>query len=227
MSDLYPDEAQSQIKPFCAPRPDCGFEVEVIPNLTDDRAGIAAAADAAPGPLKGWIETMDGGAIRGVCSNEGSAAPVVLELVVDGAVIGQVLANHARPARVADGLNERCGFQLKLPGGLSPYARHTVSVRRASDKADLAGSPFMMEAATKLTDMGRHTLTVALENAVASSGSVAEIDRALVFLAARTEALLQAKADLAGRRAERTAPLVGPGWSKQSASVAALDGEAA
>ncbi len=158
--------------------------------------------------------------MRGVASNAATTAPVLLELVIDGAVIGRLVANHARPARLKDGLNLHCGFHFKLPEGLSPYLRHTISVRRASDHADLPGSPFMLEAATKLTAVGRETLAAALENAVAAAGSVEEVDRALDFMVARAEALLQAKADLAGHRAERTAPLSTPGWSRPVAAGA-------
>lgn len=212
---LYPHEAQNQITPHWAPRLDCGFAVEAIRRRIDARAGLPLASDTQPGALKGWIENLDGCAIRGVAGNADTTAPAVLELVIDGAVIGQVVANHFRPARIKDGFgNGRCGFQFKLPEGLSPYLRHTVSVRRVSDKVDLVGSPFMMEASTKLTVVGRGILAAAMENAVAAAGSVEEIDRALDFMAARAEALLQAQADLAGHRAERTAPPVAPGWSK-------------
>lgn len=211
---LYPLEAQGQVKPYCAPRLDCGFEVEAIRQRIDALAGIAAPGGAT-GALRGWIENLDGRAIRGVASHADSPAPVVLELVIDGAVVGEVIANHERPARVKDGMwGGRCGFQVKLPEGLSPYRRHTVSVRRAADHAELPGSPFMMEAAIPMTAAGQQGLASALRAAAANAGSVADIDRALGFLAGRAEALLQAKSDLAGQRMVRTAPIAAPGWSR-------------
>ncbi len=161
---LYPHEPRNVIKPYCAPRLDCGFEVEVVRRRIDARAGLTAPLDDAPGALKGWIENLDGNAIRGLAANADTTAPVVLELVINGAVIGEVIANHSRPARMRDLGVERCGFQFKLPEGLSPYCRHTISVRRASDGTELPGSPFMLEAATPLNPAGRGALEAALRN---------------------------------------------------------------
>lgn len=211
---LYPDERRDLIKPYCAPRLDCGFEVEAIRRRIDARAGISAPSESVPGELKGWIENLDDNGIRGVAASAGSEVPVVLQVAVNGTVVGEVIANHSRPARLHDLGAERCGFQFRLPEGLSPYRRHTISLRRVSDGAELPGSPFMLEAAVPLDDAGRGNLASALHTAMAISGSVAEIDRALAFLAGRADALVQARADLAGHRAERTQRSFTPGWSR-------------
>ncbi len=211
---LYPNERRDLVKPYCAPRLDCGFEVEAVRRRIDARAGIFVPSETVAGELKGWIENLDDNGIRGVAATAGSDVPVVLQVAVNGTVLGEVIANHSRPARLHDLGAERCGFQFRLPEGLSPYRRHTISLRRVSDGAELPGSPFMLEAAVALDDAGRGNLASALHTAMAISGSVAEIDRALAFLAGRADALAQARADLAGHRAERTQRSFTPGWSR-------------
>ncbi len=211
---LYPDEVQGQLKPDCAARLDCGFEVEAVRARIDARAGMAPRGTGVSGELKGWIAHVDAGGIRGVAYNLKSPAPVVIEVLVDGDVVGEAIANHDRTLLVGgEHIDRRCGFSVKLPDGLSPYRRHVISVRRAADGAELFGSPYMMEAAIPLTEMGRHKLSAALGDAVAQAGSVADMDRVLSFLAAKAEILLQAKADLAGNRAERSALRPAPGRS--------------
>ncbi len=139
---------------------------------------------------------------------------MVLEIVINGDVVGEVIANHNRTVRIDGEMREgRFGFNVKLPEGLSPYRRHSVSVRRAADKAELFGSPYMLEAATPLSVVGREKLGAALHDAAASAASVAEVDRVIAFLADKAEGLLQAKADLAGDRAAHVALRPRPGQS--------------
>ncbi len=211
---LYPHEAQGLIKPYCAPRLDCGFVVEAVRQRIDARAGLAAPAAERLGELKGWIENLDGGSIKGIAFNAESDAPVVLEIAIDGEVVGEVIANHLRTVRVDGAVREgRIGFNVKLPEGLSPYRRHSVSVRRAADKAELFGAPYMMEAATPLSIAGCQRLGAALHDAAANAASVAEVDRVIAFLAAKAEGLLQARADLAHDRAGYAALRPHPGQS--------------
>ncbi len=63
---LYPHEAQGLIKPYCAPRLDCGFVVEAIRRRIDARAGLGAPSQERLGELKGWIENLSGGAVKGI-----------------------------------------------------------------------------------------------------------------------------------------------------------------
>ena len=227
-ASLYPLESTSRVIPYCAPRLDCGFQVEAVRAMIDARAGIAGLTDATSAPLKGWINRIDGHSIRGVAYCEGGSAPVVLEVVVDGIVLGEAIANHQRSLFVRGERHEgRCGFEVALPQEMSPFERHVVSVRRASDKTELAGSPFAMEAATRLDEAGRLRLGTALEGAASHGASVAELDRAIAVLAAKADELLQAKADLAGHRAERAGLRPRPGRSDLRApqDVAAGMGE--
>ena len=212
---LYPAESVARITPYCAPRLDCGFVVEAVRGRIDARAAVRPDIDWRTAPLKGWIEHLDDSSIRGVAYCEGGAAPVVLEIVIDGAVVGEVVANAERDLRTESGRHDgRCGFEVKLPAGVSPYLRHVVNVRRVSDKAEIAGSPYMMEAATPMSVVGRQKLGAAIADAAANAGSVAEMDRALAFLATKAELLLQAKADLAGGRAGMAALRPLPGRSE-------------
>ncbi len=213
-AELYPHEARELHPPrYTIPRLDCGFAVEKIRRAINERAGIHIAPDAELGSLQGRIGQCDVGVIEGVAWNSGSPVAAVLELTIDDEVVGEIIANHYRPRRVADahGLGY-CGFKVKLPG-LSPHRRHVVSVRRAEDGVELSGSPYMLEAASELTGAGGKVLAKALHKA-ATRSSVANLDRAVVLLAAKAEALLQARADLAGQRAVRTAGSMPNGWSE-------------
>jgi len=63
--------------------------------------------------------------------------PIELEVLVDGEIVGTVLANRYRPdldrAGLADG---RCAFSLTMPASAQHVSQ--VSVRRASDGSRVA-----------------------------------------------------------------------------------------
>jgi glycosyltransferase involved in cell wall biosynthesis len=73
-------------------------------------------------------------------------------VIDNGVVIGEVLADRYRPDLEAAGIGSgRHAFELVVPGGLSPYERHVIEVRRSEDGALLAGSPHVLAAAAMAT----------------------------------------------------------------------------
>jgi hypothetical protein len=112
----------------------------------------------------------------------------------------RVVANLARTDLAKAGIGSgRYGFDIIIPGGLSPLARHVLHVRREADGAELPGSPAVIEAAGGF-DAG---LQQAVASAVAAIGTGDDRDRALSFILEQAERLRQQRADVDGRRAER------------------------
>ncbi len=114
--------------PFCLPR------VEDGPALARIRAEIAAWGGIAAGRLRGFIDRITADGVEGWAHAD--AGPVMLEVVVDGAVAGVVLADRHRPdlAAMDDG---HCAFFFALPPGLRIAPDSTVAVRRVCDGAAL------------------------------------------------------------------------------------------
>lgn len=65
-----------------------------------------------------------------------------VQVRANGALIARVLANTYRPdlraAAIGDG---RHGFDVRIPGGLSPLVRQVIEVRRERDGTALENSP--------------------------------------------------------------------------------------
>jgi hypothetical protein len=83
-----------------------------------------------------------------------------------------------------------------LPQRLSIAERHVISIRRAEDQQQLAGSPCMLEAAVAATDP--NALRRMLDAAVLGMGREAEMAQVIGFLESQLGRLLQARADLPG-----------------------------
>ena len=93
------------------PRLEEGYRLEAVRRRFAARAGIAAYATA-PGETVGHVERLCDGELEGwVMDRTSPASPVELEVLVDGEIVGTVLANRYRPdldrAGLADG---RCAF---------------------------------------------------------------------------------------------------------------------
>ena len=95
--------------------------------------GIAGATPTRQGYLDRATRTvLEGWAFAGV-----GEAPVKLAILVNGAVIGQTVADRYRAGlSVGDG---HCSFRFDLPRGLSPDVSHRIEVRRESDWSPLTG----------------------------------------------------------------------------------------
>ena len=134
---LYPDRA---IVPpaWCRPR------VEDGPALIEARRHIDRIAGLPDGPalppVHGHLDEAAAGRLRGwAWCPAAPDAPVLLEVLVDGAARGHVLADRHRGDLVAAGIGSGChGFELLLA---HVRADAVLSVCRAADRAVLAGLP--------------------------------------------------------------------------------------
>jgi hypothetical protein len=132
-------------RPLSAPQKPClprifeGFHLHNIKSRIAARAGIPEPARL--GPLRGVIDEATPTRIRGWAQNSAAPEhPVTLE-IISSAQKFLVIANAYRPDLRLAGIGSGChGFALNLPH------QHPVSVRRVSDGATLASSPFLRHA---------------------------------------------------------------------------------
>jgi autotransporter passenger strand-loop-strand repeat protein len=151
--------------------------------------------------LRGYLDLATHDRIVGWAQNEADpSTPVSLQIIDNGVLLTRVLANLPRDDLAATGIGTgRHGFDLLIPGGLSPLVRHVIQVRRDSDGAELAKSPAVIEAAGAFDANLERTIA----NAVAASGSPADQERVLSFMLQQADRLLQQRADADARRGER------------------------
>lgn len=132
---LHPDPGPSR---FVTPLTEDGEAFEAVRARLAARAGLDLP-DAArpPGALAGGMDRADHDAVAG-WAWAGDNAPVRLEVLVNGAVVGRILANAMRgDVRAAGHGDGRCGFHLQGLA-LPRHRAHRIEVRRAADGATLA-----------------------------------------------------------------------------------------
>jgi hypothetical protein len=128
---LYPDQAEPVDAIYCAPRLEDGYQLEAIRQAIAARAGIATSVPDC-GALQGYIDAIDNGILRGWARSAlNPAVPVCLDVVIDGRVATQVLANRRRADLDAPGCGPHA-FEIRLPEGVDG---HAVEVRRSADGA--------------------------------------------------------------------------------------------
>jgi autotransporter passenger strand-loop-strand repeat protein len=163
----------------------------------------AASRTPARGVLRGALDMATREQIAG-WAQDGAApeTPVALQILDNGMTIAHLLANRARADLAEAGIgNGRHSFDIIIPGGLSPLARHVIQVRRETDGAELPGSPAVIEAAGSFdADLQR-----AIARAVAAVGPGEDQERMLSFFLAQADRLAQRRADAEGRRTQRLA----------------------
>jgi hypothetical protein len=161
------------------------------------------AESASPTTWRGHLETASRGVIEGWAWDGAQPdAPVALQILDNGAMIGQVLANRYRRDLEKAGIGTgRHSFVFNIPGGLSPEIRHVIHVRMAADGRDIDHSPWVIEASTRF-DAG---LERSIANAVDGLVPGPEQDRVLDFMVAQADRLLQQRAEAEGQRAARQA----------------------
>lgn len=115
--------------------------VEDGPELAHRLIALRAATGVAQdGPLAGWVERCDPMMISGWAQDlDRPGEPVIVEAVLDGAVLACAAARGDRPDVARAGLPvARCGFDLALPPGLvDAESLPRVEVRRHDDGANL------------------------------------------------------------------------------------------
>jgi autotransporter passenger strand-loop-strand repeat protein len=131
---LFPDHRTPQaLVALCAPRPERGPALAEALQPIVERAG----ARIAPGPLRGFIDRVDG-----LWKLDGWAQdavhpdlPVLLEVLIADEVIGTVLACDFRPDLFDVFGHGNSSFVFESPVKLRPELLRTLQVRRASDGA--------------------------------------------------------------------------------------------
>lgn len=105
-----------------------------------------AAAILALGPLQGQCRLLDPTRIAGWARNEGAPdTPVVVELLLDGVLLGSFLADRPRPDLAPRfPANHHLGLSVQIPRPLTGESARVVELRRAADLAPLPGSPLTL-----------------------------------------------------------------------------------
>jgi uncharacterized repeat protein (TIGR03803 family) len=140
---LYATEASAPAR-YCAPRLKEGYTVEAVRQQLALRAGLPGASDATGlglphvGALRGYIDFVGETCIAGWAQNSNAPeAPVCLDILADGRLIGQTLANRYRADLERTGLGTgRHGFRFDPPAGVN-IRPETLEVRRSLDGAAL------------------------------------------------------------------------------------------
>ncbi len=132
---LYPEAGPApDAFTLCAPRPEQGAKLEAA--LRPVLARIAVT----PGPLQGSIDRIDGAwRVQGWAHDPAHPdLPVLLEVELDGQVIGTVAACEQRDDLAQAGFARgRCAFTFTSPVRLRPERLHSLRIRRAADGASL------------------------------------------------------------------------------------------
>jgi hypothetical protein len=154
---------------YCAARLDSGIEVERARQKIADRAGVPYRVEAPlTGALHGCIDMIYPGRIGGWAQNvEHPAAPVCLDILAGGELIGRVVANRYRAdlERAGIGTGEH-GFEFVLPAGVVAAAG-ALQVRRALDGAALELSSLLKQKLGGAGDRPRASISPPLASAAA------------------------------------------------------------
>ena len=141
---LYPAAIQTVAR-YCAQRLDEGYEVEAVRRRIALRAGLVSEGiSTLPGKLRGFIDRVTRHVVEGWAQNaDHPEAPVCLDILVSGRLIGRALANRHRKDLEQAGLGSGChAFEFTPPYGLA-FAPDAAEVRRSLDQAAL---PFSSQA---------------------------------------------------------------------------------
>jgi hypothetical protein len=133
---LYPDHRPPEELSLCAQRPERGAKLDAALRPVIART----SGRLHPGPLGGSIDRVAlPWKIEGWAQDEDHPElPVLLELLLDGRVIGTVLACDFREDLLQAGIGRgRCSFSFSSPVRITPHAASTVQIRRAVDGAGL------------------------------------------------------------------------------------------
>ncbi len=146
---MFPDHHAPEAPILCAPRPERGAALDAVLRPIVARAA-RATRDATPGALRGYIDRVRGDwKLDGWAHDESHPElPVLLEILLEGRVIGTVLACDFREDLLAAGFGQgRCSFTFISPIKLRAPMLSTLQVRRAVDGAPVAVSRGILDAA--------------------------------------------------------------------------------
>jgi hypothetical protein len=143
---LFPDYHSPKTPTLCAPRPERGAALEAVLRPIVARA----AHQVTPGPLNGFIDRVrDDYKLDGWAHDASHPElPVLLEILLEGKVIGTVLACDYRKDLLQAGYGQgRCSFTFISPIKLRTALLATLQVRRAVDGAAVRVSRSIIDAA--------------------------------------------------------------------------------
>jgi Hint domain len=144
---LYPDEPRGSPAEFCAPRVEKGAALDRIRRTLATRAAhLRPGGIAAPWGRRGKVELVTRTLVAGWAFAGADAGPIALAILVNGAVIGRVVADDYRADLEAAGIGDgRHGFRFRLPKSLSSGTEHRIEVRRENDWTPLFGGCVTLE----------------------------------------------------------------------------------
>jgi len=171
-----------------------------LASLWDLAAGNAETVKALD-PNHGTVDHIDLRHASGWAL--GASGPISLLISDNNTMLCRVLANRYRKDLEEAGLgNGRHAFEVDLPGGgLSPFERHVIRIRREADGADLFGSPYVIEASNVLDATARDYLTGLFGRAKIQDDLVSTVD----FLAGETVSLIARMGELDSKTPDRRA----------------------
>ena len=183
-------------------------------------------------PFAGVLDHAERDRILGWAWEPGTDAPVALQVLCNGLPLARVLANRHRPDLRAAGIgNGRHGFDITVPGGLSPLTRHVLEVRRESDGAALPGTPVAIEPVDRFDPALEGAVAAAVAGLAGDRGGNGEdagqVQRVLSFLLGQADRLLQSRAQAdAGATGRHSLQQFRRRWGPQAelAGAAALPG---
>lgn len=114
----------SAFLPFCRPRVEDGSALARIRAAVEERGAVPA------GTLSGYVDRVTEDGVEGWA--DATASPVLLEVLVNGAVVGTLLADRHRPDLAAM-VGGYCAFFFTMLPHRRITAGCSVSVRRARD----------------------------------------------------------------------------------------------
>ena len=157
----------------------------------------------APSPLRGCLDLASLDHFTGWADNPKEPnEPVELQILDNGALIAVTLANGwRRDLAVSRNNGGWCGFDVVIPGGLSPALDHVITVQRSSDGIQIPGSPVRLPSSDSFDQALRRTV----KEALGSIRSRIASEDVLSFLAGEMESLRQRLADSDSRQGERLA----------------------
>ncbi len=163
-------------------------------RLDTPRGIIDARAALERGALDGDVATVDHrGAYGWALDTAHPSAPVTLEFVAGGAVLGEAPADVRRPDLEMAGLGEgRCGFLLRLRRPLPGNRPAFVTVRRAGDGAPMPRMPLLLP--HPVGDPEEFAAALEHENAAAAEDEPVR-ETLANFLAHQVDRLLQARGE--------------------------------
>jgi SAM-dependent methyltransferase len=95
--------------------------------------------------LDGYIDTLDDGVLTGWAARSESPEPVSLEIAVDGAALGRVMASLYREdlkqAGIGDGHH---AFEYRVPPLVRERGSYTITVRDTETRQELGQSPLIV-----------------------------------------------------------------------------------